>query len=193
MRYEYDAFFSYKRDPESDDWHECVKDKLTYWVKLELGRSDVRIFFDREDIRSGTRWHAKLAWALQTSRCIVCLWSPLYFRSKWCLSEWRTFAERSVRANRDLVLPASFFDGETFPAEARKIQASDFSNFASTMPCFWKTARAVEFEHKYLRPFARDLADMIRRAPPFSDSFEIVEATDNALQQEEAIERIGSR
>ena len=28
MVYQYDAFFSYKRDPHSDTWHEAVKDKL---------------------------------------------------------------------------------------------------------------------------------------------------------------------
>jgi hypothetical protein len=45
MAYQFDAFFSYKRDPESDDWHERVKDKLTFWLKQYLGRSDVSIFF----------------------------------------------------------------------------------------------------------------------------------------------------
>ena len=50
MAYEYDAFFSYKRDHESDEWHERVKDKLIFWLKQELGRQDIRIFFDTEEI-----------------------------------------------------------------------------------------------------------------------------------------------
>ena len=49
MDYQYDAFFSYKRDAESDEWHERVRDKLMHWLKHELGRDEVRVFFDREN------------------------------------------------------------------------------------------------------------------------------------------------
>jgi hypothetical protein len=190
MNYEYDAFFSYKRDPESDDWHEKVKDKLTYWLRQQLSRSQVRIFFDREDIRTGNRWRTKLGEALKSSRCIICLWSPLYFQSKWCLSEWKTFDERSKLAKRDLVLPASYFDGETFPPAARELQFKNFSHYASTMPGFWETGAAVEFEDTCLRPFAGDLAQMIQRCPAFSDSFPIVEAVDAEVQEENTIRRV---
>src|SRR5437762_14043948 len=41
MAYQYDVFFSYKRDPESDHWHENVKTKLEFWLKHELNRSRV--------------------------------------------------------------------------------------------------------------------------------------------------------
>jgi hypothetical protein len=56
MVYQYDAFFSYKRDPHSDAWHEAVKDKLAFWLGMELNQSVVRIFFDREEIRTGVHW-----------------------------------------------------------------------------------------------------------------------------------------
>ena len=69
MAHEYDVFFSYKRDPESDDWHEKVKSKLEYWLKHELQKPSVRIFFDKEEIRTGTRWRQKLSDALKRSRC----------------------------------------------------------------------------------------------------------------------------
>lgn len=186
--YQHDAFFSYKRDPESDDWHERVKDKVAFWLRLELGRP-VDIFFDREDIRTGARWRARLESALRTSRCIVCVWSPLYFQSRWCLSEWKTFAERSQRTRADLVLPASYFDGETFPQEAQEVQFRDFSRFASTMPRFWDTESAVRFENECLRPFAEDLADAIRNAPSFDENFPIVEARDDEVQLQATIGR----
>jgi len=189
MGYQYDAFFSYKRDPESDGWHERVSVKLTHWVQQGLQR-EVRIFFDREDIRTGMRWRQKLSNALKESRCIVCVWSPLYFRSKWCVSEWKTFAEREKQVNRELVLPASYFDGKTFPDDATATQFMDFSSFASTIPSFWDTQLAVRFEMERLQPFASDLAAMIRNAPPFDDRFPIVEASDAQLKQEETINRI---
>src|SRR5262249_25303408 len=157
-----DAFFSYKRDRESDSWHETVKGKLMFWLKQELQRPDVQIFFDSEDIRAGMRWRDRIAESLKRSRCLVCLWSPLYFRSKWCVSEWMTFMRREDMTKRDLVMPASYFDGESFPPAASARQVLDFSQFASTMPRFWDTDLAVTFEQQRLRPFARDLAAMIR-------------------------------
>ena len=71
MAYEYDVFFSYKRDPESDDWHEKVKARLEFWLKQELEKQDVRIFFDKEDIKTGDQWRERLSDALKQSRCIV--------------------------------------------------------------------------------------------------------------------------
>jgi TIR domain len=190
MAYQYDAFFSYKRDRESDSWHERVKDKLTFWLKHELGRQDVRIYFDTSEIRGGMQWSEELRTALRRSKCLVCFWSPLYFQSKWCVSEWLSFAERSRKLNRQLILPASYFDGENFPSRAREIQFLDFSEFASTLPRFWDTEAAVRFEDQRIRPFARDLAALIRQAPPFDDSFPLIEAPDEQVLSEPAIGRI---
>jgi hypothetical protein len=188
VAYQYDAFFSYKRDPESDDWHERVKDNLAFWLGQHLGR-EASIFFDREDIRIGTRWRTRLEEALKRSRCLICVWSPRYFQSRWCLSEWKTFEERSRQTRSDLVLPASYFDGETFPQAARALQFRDFSPFASTMSRFWDTENAVTFEATCLRPFAHDLASTIQRAPSYDDSFPIVEADDREVQAELTIGR----
>ena len=180
MVYKYDAFFSYKRDAESDAWHDRVREKLVYWLRFELDQPQVNIFLDREEIHTGARWRSKITEALRTSKCIVCVWSPLYFRSRWCTSEWLSFAERSRRSGRDLVLPASFHDGESFPQQAKEIQMKDFSRFASTIPRFWDTEHAVTFEESLLKPFARDLAAMIRDAPPYDAEFPIIEAEDPA-------------
>lgn len=179
MSYRYDAFFSYKRASESNEWHQKVLGTLVYWLKQELQRDDVRIFIDAEDIRTGSRWRSQLVDSLKTSKCVVCLWSPLYFQSKWCRSEWLSFVERGQRYNRNLVLPASYHDGQSFPREAQETQWRDFSHYASTMPKFWSTDLAVEFEKEHLKPFASDLAQMIREAPPFDDTFPIVEAGDD--------------
>lgn len=195
MDYQYDAFFSYKRDRESDAWHERVKVKLEYWLKQELQRLDVRIYFDTEEITTGARWQQKLSTALKQSRCLVCLWSPLYFQSKWCVSEWmtfverETFVERNTQSSTDLVMPASYFDGDTFPPMARARQTLDFSEFASTMPKFWDTELAVKFEYERLRRFAHDLAEMIRKVPPFDEAFPVVEVKDNQVESEKPIGR----
>ena len=194
MPYEYDAFFSYKRDRESDVWHETVKKKLEYWLKQELQKADVKIFFDTEDISTGRRWREKLTSALKGSRCIICLWSPLYFQSKWCVSEWMTFVQREtfVKQNKqiaELVMPASYFDGDSFPPDAKARQKLDFSEYASTMPKFWDTELAVKFENERLRRFAHDLAELIRKAPPYDEAFPVVEVKEEQVESEKPIGR----
>ncbi len=190
MSYQYDAFFSYKRDLESDEWHRRVKEKLTYWLRQELQRADVRIFFDTEEIRTGAQWRLKLAESLRRSKVLVCLWSPLYFRSPWCVSEWQSFVQREVLWGAPLIVPASYFDGENFPAQAKDVQCVDFSEFASTMPRFWDTDSAVRFEERRLRPFARDLAALIRTAPPYDEAFPLHLAGDADLVTQAPIGRI---
>jgi len=190
MSYIYDAFFSYKRDPESNAWHQRVKDKLLYWLRLNLNQSNVMIFFDTEDIKTGERWRTKLQTALRSSKCAICVWSPLYFKSQWCVSEWTTFEQRGRRLGLDLVIPARYHDGEHYPRSARDRQSVDFSNYASTMPRFWDTEYAVEFERLLLRPFARDLADIIRSAPAFDPEFPVVEASADQVLQDTKITRV---
>ncbi len=189
MDYLYDVFFSYKRDRESDAWHETVKTKLHYWLKLELQRQDVQIFFDTEDIKTGVDWRKKMADSLKRSRCILCVWSPLYFRSRWCVSEWMTFVERERVAHCDLVVPVRYFDGESFPALATAKHSRDFSQFTSTLPMFWKTESAVDFENQILKPFAHELAQTILNAPPYDDGFPVVEVPEDGVTPEQPIRR----
>ncbi len=192
MDYQYDAFFSYKRDPQSDAWHYAVKEKLQYWLQFELNKLEVKIFLDSEDIRTGQRWRQKLEHALRGSKCLACVWSPLYFQSRWCVSEWRTFLAREQASNCDLVLPARYSDVKWFPVEAKAKQTADFSNYTSTMPRFWETEPAVEFEKQCLKRFAKDLGDLIRNAPPFDPAFPIIEAEDDQVSKEDTIGRIAS-
>lgn len=190
MSYDYDAFFSYKRDPETDAWHLRVKDKLAFWLRQELNQDEVKIFFDDEDIRVGTRFGVRIAESLRRSKCLICVWSPLYFRSRWCVSEWLSFVQRERDFGGELIIPASFHDGETFPENAKAVQMKNFSDYTSTMPRFWDTDLAVEFEKKLIRPFARDLAAKIRGAPPFNPTFPVVTAPDIEVQGELPIGRI---
>jgi len=91
----------------------------------------------------------------------------------------------------DLVAPARYYDGEYYPGPAKDRQSLDFSDYASTMPRFWYTEHAVEFEMSLLRPFARDLAKIIRSAPEFDPEFPIVEASDDLILGDTRIDRVG--
>jgi len=189
--YKYDVFFSYKRNPESDEWHRKVKDKLQYWLALELQKLEVPIFFDTQEIRTGQQWHDRLADALKSSKAMVCVWSPVYFVSTWCVSEWKTFAKREELVGRNLVIPASYHDGDSFPPKAKDKQQFDMSDFTSTAAQFWNTERADRFEERCLKPFARDVAALVRKAPPYDPGFPVEEAKPEDLAQPQDIGRPG--
>lgn len=177
MAYDYDVFISYKRHPKTDLWFRGLVEYLEPWLTQELHR-DASIFIDQEDIRSGHKWREKIADSLKKSRCLVCLWSPLYFESKWCVAEWESFVYRSEQFDRELIVPARYFDGEYYPDLAKDVQSRDFSPYTFNSPRFWDSELALEFEQKHLREFAKEVADAIKSAPEFSDSFPIIEEPD---------------
>ena len=191
--YEYEAFYSYKRDVESDSWHEIVVSKLKFWLKKELSQTDVKIFFDVESIETADRWDEKIADGLKKSKCFVGLWSPDYFQSRWCLSEWRTFVERERKLEMKmggLIIPARYHDGDSFPAEARSVQSVDLSDYNSTMPFFWQTQDAVDFEKKKLKAFAKDIARRIMKAPPYQADFPVVLVPESDIPPASRIGRV---
>ena len=176
--YEWDVFFSYKRDPLTAQWNREVVNHVRFWLTQELGGAPARIFVDDAEIEVGDRWPEHLKQALCCSKCMATIWLPSYFQSAWCMSEWKSFLTRARRAQIDpkgLIAPMRFHDGEYFPEEARAIQWIDVSTYASTIPSFWTTSKAQEFLEDGIKPFARGLANMVRLAPPFEPDFPIEE------------------
>jgi hypothetical protein len=188
--YEYDAFFSYKRDPLSNEWHEKVMSRLKHWIKLELNKQEIKIFFDTEDIKTGEKWKRKIADSLKKSKCLIAILSPAYFNSQWCLSEWKTFINREKDFSLELIVPARYHDGNHFPQEAKDIQSEDFSEYSSTMAAFWETKDAHEFEKEKLKAFAKDAAKKIDNAPPYDDNFLVITAGPDDIHQLPPITRI---
>ena len=184
MAYIHDVFISYKRDPFKDEWLlEHFMPLFSYFVREEIaaecGRLPERIFFDQTDVSAASRtfdqhgiepgqqWRDALAQAIKTSRCLVALWSPMYFFSEWCLIEWESFRLRTG-GGQPLVIPMRVHDGESFPKPAKDLQAPDFSDFVIIGPGFKQTKAYPEFQQK-LRGFARAVAKGVAQAPAFAD------------------------
>jgi hypothetical protein len=195
--YRYEVFFSYRRDPESNEWHRRVKDQLHHWLKNSNDGGDGRIFFDTTEIKTGDIWVERLKHALLHSKTLVCIWSPDYFRSRYCRSEWMTFEARiaylqtkyelerkeAVAAGKpepkpppsvsSLVVGASYHDGKRFPDRAKATQLMEFHDFANPMEAFWKTDDAARFI-TVLKKFADDVALKIAACPPFDERFPVL-------------------
>jgi hypothetical protein len=182
--YKYDVFFSYKQHSKALDWTRGLYERLEFWLEQELGHKP-KLFIDAEEIKVGDRWPERLKEALRLSRCMVCVWSPPYFQSEWCLSEWRSFLERERQLglkSHGLIAPLAFHDGEDFPEEARAVQWIDVSSYAYTVPGFWKNQRAMDLE-ALLKPFCRSVAEIIRSAPQFSCDWPLVEVPAPAVPE----------
>lgn len=175
--YTYDVFFSYKRNVLTLPWTREVFSRLNLWLSEELDRK-AEIFQDEASIEIGEVWPERLRNALKSSRCMVGIWSPSYFQSSWCVSEWRSFLEREriveLRPYR-LIAPLKFHDGEHFPEEARRVQWEDVAQYAFTVRAFWDSPKAMELEER-LKSFARSVAGIVNEAPPFRPDWPIVEA-----------------
>jgi len=176
--YEYDAFLSYRRDKLVLEWIIEFEARLKFWLSQELGGRDARIFVDRDCIEIGDRWPDSVRAGIRSSKCMIGIWSPRYFQSRWCVSEWHSFLAREQQVElgvHTLVAPVRFHDGEYFPSQAANVQCVDFSNYTATIPAFWQSQRAVEFEGP-LKAFARSVAAVVRRAPPFRPDWPVVES-----------------
>lgn len=175
--YEYDVFFSFKRQELTLDWNRQVYRRIEHWLGEELGGRPARVFWSEVSIETGERWPESLRLALMNSCCMVGVWLPSYFQSSWCISEWQSFLAREKELgmpSHTLIAPLKVHDGEHFPQEAKDIQCLDVVSYYSTMPAFWTSSRAMELEVK-LQDLARAIARIIDRAKPFDPAWPVVE------------------
>ncbi|MGH9836562.1 MAG: toll/interleukin-1 receptor domain-containing protein [Blastocatellia bacterium] len=173
--YEYDVFVSYRRKQPVMDWvnnhfYPLLDQRLPDEMPVE---HETKIFIDFDEIETGAAWPAKLREALRKSRCIVAVWSPEYFRSEWCMAEWRTFVEREkllgLPADRQrLIYPVVFADGEHFPPDAKETQYRDLKKWNLPHLPFRNSLEFLDFD-KEVQAVANELAAMIQKAPAWND------------------------
>ena len=174
--YKHHIFISYSRSGDVPDWlHNHFLPVLSNRLEAVLDE-DPQIFVDR-DIPYGAEWPDALADALRHSCHLLAVWSPRYFRSSWCLAEWRTMLEREkalgLRPGGDpgLVYPVVFSDGEHFPEEAKKMQyRTDLRDFAYPYPQFRTSEKYLNF-HDRMVGIANDIKDRLARTPKWDGSW----------------------
>ena len=137
MAYVHDVFISYKRDPVRNQWLEehfiplfssTVREAIAaaalrrpagiFYDQTQISKAS--LVFDQTGIEPGQPWRQALAAAIRTSRCMVAIWTPLYFWSPWCLAEWDSFRNRP----RAVVVPIRTHGGESFPRRRRPCKPS---------------------------------------------------------------------
>jgi TIR domain. len=175
--YVFDVFLSYKRNLPVEPWvRQFFLPNLRSWLKEEIGGYSPKIFFDQESIDWGERWRDGLEDGLRTSKILLAVCSPSYFRSPWCSLEWETFAlrEKAAGSNR-LRIPITHNDGQHFPQDARDLQAMSFSDCVSVMPIFPHHPMALKLEEK-IRALVPAIARALKDVPEFQDSWPIAKS-----------------
>lgn len=163
--YTYDVFISYSRRrlPETFVSQNLVP-LLTQWIEEQWERS-ATFFLDTDAIRTGDVWARTIVNALKSSRVLLAVWTPSYFRSSWCQFEWQTFQERAQAVGTPLSLPLLLADGEFLPPTVRSVQYVDVRSYARVGKAFQDTPTWVEFQG-VVETLARDVARLLNLAPP---------------------------
>jgi hypothetical protein len=110
----YDVFLSYAR---SDDAHGAVQglaDEMRDMFARRTGH-ELRIFHDKQEIRTAQIWQERVGEALDRSTVLVAVISPAFLGSPWCRREWNAFTatEHGPSADREFrrIFPV-LLDGE---------------------------------------------------------------------------------
>jgi TIR domain-containing protein len=168
--YEFDVFISYIHSGNPLAWmrnhflprlRNCLADQL---------EDEPRVFIDEEMDRA-TSWPDRLENALHRSKIMVAVLSPQYFRSRWCVAEWHTMAERerlhgmNSRAQPlGLIYPVLFSDSDNFPHYAKTRAWRDLKRWNRPDLVFQQTVGFLDF-HEQLADMAADLAKLLPRVP----------------------------
>jgi hypothetical protein len=181
MTYQYDIFLSYsRRDPVLSWVRDHFKPLLEQWLAQSMP-ADPSIFRDEDSIETGASWPLVLRDALLTSKLVVAVLSPSYFRSPWCLAEWESIAAREQKLgyrtlanpHSRLVYPVCFHDGEHFPEEVQRIQHRDLRPWNRASPAFQQTTDYHQFIGE-MQTVANEVAQLISAAPVWQADFPVV-------------------
>jgi hypothetical protein len=175
--YQYDVFLSYLHEKPCGTW---VIEHFLPYSQPQLGNALNRkasIFFDRTGIHSGQKWPETLKQALALSRCLVGIWTPLYFQSTWCQSECAVMLHRETQLGlgtthntNGLIVGVRVNDGIHFPQFAQDSQQACFEDFFCDGPGFAQHPLHVDFQ-KAIVPLSIDVARIADNAPPWSSAW----------------------
>jgi len=175
MGYEWDIFISYRRKEIPKKWMENVFLPLFEdYLEEELGGRKVKIFRDTDGIESSANWKSSIKRALATSKCIVPILIPSYFRSEWCTKEISVIYKRQIHLGYNtvqnpngLIIPLKIHDGIHFPKEIKEIQILDCNDFYRVGPSVEGTQLYIKLQDTLLK-WVSDVAKSINGAPEWN-------------------------
>jgi hypothetical protein len=181
MDYEYEIFLSYRRSDTVGPWVKTHLEPRLSARLNEIAPGQIRISCDFQ-MESGARWPDELKRRLRLSGLLLTVWSADYFRSAWCMAEWRSFKEREqmlglfgAQQTKGLVYPIRYADGDYFHPEAKITQWNkDFSRYNYPDEVFRQSAKYIDFDD-LVKEMAQELVAQLQTLPQWRADFPIVE------------------
>lgn len=164
--YEFDLYISFVHNPLTDEWLRPLLAKLRQYLS-DLQKRDISIFLDYRELDTGADWPAYVARALRTSKLLLAIATPSYFKSHFALAEWKTF-ERRERQSRSarLIFPLLVAGvDEPAPSWFRRRNFWDFRQMY-----IMRHAVSSGFRDRALWSLAEQLNEALLNVPPFTVS-----------------------
>jgi CheY-like chemotaxis protein len=162
-----EAFLSYTRldDEYFGGAITSLRRLLELGVQVVTGDRTFNIFQDVDGIEFGQKWKKRLTEAISTSRFLIPIVTPLFFKSDPCRDELKQFIEHEKSLGRDdLILPIYFV---TAPVLERPELLKDdtlASEIASRQRYDWRVQADLPPTDPQIRRAVRELAEKIATA-----------------------------
>ena len=178
-KYEHHVIISYRRLGQWEDWaRNLFAPTLRDYLGIEFS-DPVSVYID-DQINTGADWEYALHLAINCSRTMVPIFTNVYFGSEECRKELARMLHREEHLGlrckerpNGLIFPVRLSSRHCFPDHARRIQESDFTNFAipNLAP---NTVTHERFDQK-MRLFATKLATAIRGVPVHDEGWDTLD------------------
>ena len=91
----YDFFISYTHTDNQDNWIMEFIDALEK-KHLRYSPNRYKFFFDHSSIRTMDDWEHRILDGLRSSKLMIAILAPKYFKSEYCHREWKIFREHEL-------------------------------------------------------------------------------------------------
>ncbi|WP_353063803.1 TIR domain-containing protein [Tunturibacter psychrotolerans] len=162
-----EAFLSYTRldDEYFGGAITSMRRLLELGVQVVTGDRTFKIFQDVDGIEFGQKWKKKLNEAISTSRFLIPIVTPLFFKSDPCRNELKRFIEHERSLGRDdLILPIYFVTAPVLERPELLRDDTLASELGSRQRYDWRVQADLPPNDPQLRRAVRELAEKIAEA-----------------------------
>ncbi len=166
MEYRYKAFISYRHQSPDQDvagkLHSYIENyAIPSSLKKTLGIQKMgRVFRDQEELEISPSLGDDIHEALEQSEWFICICSPRYLRSKWCMEELNYFLSLG-RRDHILTILTEGEPEEVFPEELRSRASGDAEEEVEPLAADVRGANVSEVLKKLQQERLRILAPML--------------------------------
>jgi hypothetical protein len=162
-----DAFLSYTRldDEFFGGAITSLRKFLELGVKVVTGDKNFNIFQDIDGIEFGQQWQGRLDEAIFTTRFLIPIITPLFFRSDACRDELEKFVQHEKALGRDdLILPIYFVTAPVL--EKQDLLSADplASEISARQRYDWRSQADLPINDPRIKSSVKDLAEKIASA-----------------------------